>query len=259
MRRTALITGGARGIGKAISKRLAKDGLNVVICDLQNQHRLAHNTVNEINQFGGNAIFYPLDIQVKSQIENVIDKAYNKFGTFDVMVNNAGICIVNSFAGITEDELEKQWAVNVKGVLFGMQAAASKFQDIQNRSGRIINAASISAQLGMPNQGAYCSTKFAVKALTQTAAQEFASDGITVNSYCPGTVETEMQRDILEREVELGIATKEESRKIHYESSAIKETIMPDDVADLVSFLASDKSKFITGQSIIIDGGIIYR
>lgn len=169
MRRTALITGGARGIGEAISKRLAKDGLNVVICDLQNQNKAAMKTIQEINQFGGNAVFYPLDVRVKSQIEKTIDNAYEKFGTFDVMVNNAGICLVNSFADITEDELEKQWAVNVKGVLFGMQAAARKFKDVQNRTGRIINAASISGQLGMPNQGAYCSTKFAVKALTQTA------------------------------------------------------------------------------------------
>lgn len=258
MRRTALITGGARGIGEAISKRLAKDGLNVVICDLQNQNKAAMKTIQEINQFGGNAVFYPLDVRVKLQIEKAIDNAYEKFGTFDVMVNNAGICLVNSFADITEDELEKQWAVNVKGVLFGMQAAARKFKDVQNRTGRIINAGSISGQLGMPNQGAYCSTKFAVKALTQTAAQELAPHGITVNSYCPGTVETEMQRDILEKEVELGIS-KEESRKIHYDSSAIKGTIMPDDVADLVSFLASSNSNFITGQSIIVDGGLVYR
>lgn len=258
MTRTALITGGARGIGEAISKRLAKDGLNVVICDLQNQNKAAMKTIQEINQFGGNAVFYPLDVRVKSQIEKTIDNAYEKFGTFDVMVNNAGICLVNSFADITEDELEKQWAVNVKGVLFGMQAAARKFKDVQNRTGRIINAASISGQLGMPNQGAYCSTKFAVKALTQTAAQELAADGITVNSYCPGTVETEMQRGILEKEVELGIS-KEESRKIHYDSSAIKGTIMPDDVAGLVSFLASSNSNFITGQSIIVDGGLVYR
>ena len=118
MRRTALITGGARGIGEAISKRLAKDGLNVVICDLQNQNKAAMKTIQEINQFGGNAVFYPLDVRVKSQIEKTIDNAYEKFGTFDVMVNNAGICLVNSFADITEDELEKQWAVNVKGVLF---------------------------------------------------------------------------------------------------------------------------------------------
>lgn len=258
MRRTALITGGARGIGEAISKRLAKDGLNVVICDLQNQNKAAMKTIQEINQFSSNAVFYPLDVRVKSQIEKAIDNAYEKFGTFDVMVNNAGICLVNSFADITEDELEEQWAVNVKGVLFGMQAAARKFKDVQNRTGRIINAASISGQLGMPNQGAYCSTKFAVKALTQTAAQELAPDGITVNSYCPGTVETEMQRDILEKEVELGIS-KEESRKIHYESSSIKGTIMPDDVAGLVSFLASSNSNFITGQSIIVDGGLVYR
>lgn len=259
MRRTALVTGGARGIGEAIAKKLARDGLNVAICDLQSRNKAAMNLMREINEFGGKSIFCPVDVREKPQIETAIDRAYEKFGSFDVMVNNAGICIVGPISSISEEDLQNQWAVNVKGVLFGMQAAAKKFKTIENRMGKIINAASISGQLGMPNQGAYCATKFAVKALTQSAAQELAKDGITVNSYCPGTVETQMQQDILEKEVELGIATREESRKIHYENSAIKETIMPKDVADLVSFLASTNSNFITGQSIIIDGGVVYR
>lgn len=106
--------------------------------------------------------------------------------------------------------------MNVNGVLFGIQVASKTFRKTGNKGGEIINAASIACQLRMPHQGAYCSSKFAVKGLIQTAARELAPYGITVNSYCPGAVETEMQHLIINKEVELGIATKEESKKKHY-------------------------------------------
>lgn len=259
MKKVAIITGGAQGIGRAISLRLAKDGFNIGICDLESQKKKADEIRKEVENYNCKASFFPTDVTKKQQFESAIDKVHKDLGSFDVLVNNAGICIADPISNITEVDLEKHWAVNVKGTLFGMQAAAKKFKELGKNKGKIINAASVASQVGIPTMGAYCSTKFAVRGLTQTAAQEFAPLGINVNSYCPGPVDTALFEGIINKTVELGIANREESTKMHMGSLAMKRTATPRDIIGLVSFLASEDSDFITGQSIIVDGGQIYR
>lgn len=259
MKKAALITGGAQGIGRAICLRLAKDGFNIAIADLENQSKNALDIITEMEYIGCQAIFIPMDVRKKQQVENAVDKTYKELGSFDVMVNNAGICIVNPLSYVSEEELDKHWDVNVKGVLFGMQAAVRKFKEIGQLKGKIVNGASVGSQLGVPTMGAYCSTKFAIKGLTQTAAQEFAPLGINVNSYCPGPVNTPLFEEIINKTVQLGIATREECTKMHLSSVAQKRAANPEDIIGLVSFLAGEDSNFITGQSIIVDGGLVYR
>lgn len=259
MKKVALITGGAQGIGRALCLRLAKDGFNIAISDLERQEEKVLDIINEMKSFDCKSVFIPTDVVKKQQVENAVDQAHQELGSFDVMINNAGICKVNSLLKLSEDELDKHWDVNVKGTLFGIQAAARKFKEIGKAKGKIVNGASVGAQLGLPTMGAYCSTKFAVKGLTQTAAQELAPLGINVNSYCPGPVNTSLFEEIINKTVELGIATKEECIQMHLSNVAQKRAANPEDIVGLVSFLASEDSDFITGQSIVVDGGLIYR
>lgn len=259
IKKVALITGGAQGIGRAICSRLAKDGFNIAICDLESQKKKVLDITKEIESFDCKSIFISTDVRKKQQVENAVDQTFQELGSFDVMINNAGICIVNSLLALSEDELDKHWDVNVKGTLFGMQAAAKKFKEIGKTKGKIVNGASVGAQLGLPTMGAYCSTKFAIKGLTQTAAQELAPLGINVNSYCPGPVNTSIFEEIINKTAELGIATKEECIQMHLSNTAQKRAANPEDIVGLVSFLAGEDSDFITGQSIIVDGGLIYR
>ncbi|WP_272660447.1 SDR family oxidoreductase, partial [Providencia sp. PROV112] len=148
--------------------------------------------------------------------------------------------------------------INVDGTMWGIQAASEKFQERKHK-GKIINASSIAGHDGFAMLGVYSATKFAVRALTQAAAKEYASSGITVNAYCPGIVGTDMWVEIDERFAEITGAPKGETYKKYVEGIALGRAQTPDDVASLVAFLASDDSDYITGQSILTDGGIVYR
>jgi len=173
-------------------------------------------------------------------------------------VNNAGIAQVKPLKDVTPEDMDLIYKINVNGVLWGIQAAAEKFQQ-RGHKGKIINASSIAGHNGFAMLGVYSSTKFAVRALTQAAAQELASFGITVNSYCPGVVGTDMWVEIDERFAELTDAKKGETYEKYVNGIALGRAETPDDVANFVSFLASSDSDYMTGQSVLIDGGIVYR
>lgn len=257
MIKSIAITGGSRGIGRAISLKLAKDGYNIAIGDLQNTENDALSVVDEIKKLGQKAIYVPTDVSKKNDVLNLVRTTEGNFGGFDVMINNAGICKVEPLLNLSGSDIDDHINVNVKGVLYGIQAASEVF--IKNHTkGKIINAASIAAHVGVPTLGAYSASKFAVKSLTQSAAQELAKYDITVNAYCPGPVSTGMFDDIIESTRKLG-ATKGEAEKNHLSSVALGRMAYPEDVAGLVSFLVNDNSNFITGQSIVVDGGIIYN
>lgn len=253
-RKTALVTGGARGIGLGIAERLAADGAKIALVDL-NPGPLAEAASRFAPE---KVITIAADVTDRQQIINAIDQTAERLGGFDIMVNNAGIAQVQPIAEITEAEMDRVFAVNVKGVLWGIQAAAARFKKDGTR-GKIISAASIAAREGFPMLGAYCATKFAVRALTQVAAKEFAADGITVNAYCPGVVGTDMWTEIDARFAELTGAAKGATFDKFVGSIALGRAQTPQDVASLVSYLASPDSDYMTGQSILIDGGMVYR
>ena len=174
------------------------------------------------------------------------------------MVNNAGIAQVQPLADVTPQEVETIYKVNIEGVLWGIQAAARKCK-ARGHKGKIINASSVAGHNGFAMLGVYSATKFAVRGLTQAAALEYASDGITVNAYCPGIVGTDMWVEIDERFAKLTGAPKGETYKKYVEGIALGRAETPDDVAALVSYLAGPDSDYMTRQAPIIDGGLVYR
>lgn len=213
---------------------------------------------NEIEALGRRATLYAADVSDRDAVYSAVDHAEAALGGFDIMINNAGIAQVKPLADVMPEDVERILRINIQGVLWGIQAAAAKFQ-ARKHKGKIINASSIAGHDGFALLGIYSATKFAVRALTQTAAKEYASAGITVNAYCPGIVGTDMWVEIDERFSEITGTKKGETYKKYVEGIALGRAQTPDDVAALVAFLASEDSDYITGQSILTDGGIVYR
>ncbi|KAB2656506.1 acetoin reductase [Brucella tritici] len=254
--KVALVTGAAQGIGRGIALRLAKDGFDIALVDLKADKLDA--VKKEVEALGRKASTFSADVSKRDDVYAAIDHAEKSLGGFDVIVNNAGIAQVQPIADVKPEEVERIFRINVDGVLWGIQAAAAKFK-ARKQKGKIINASSIAGHDGFAMLGVYSATKFAVRALTQAAAKEYASAGITVNAYCPGIVGTDMWVEIDERFSEITGAPKGETYKKYVEGIALGRAQTPDDVAALVSFLASPDSDYITGQAILTDGGIVYR
>ncbi|KAB2663974.1 acetoin reductase [Brucella tritici] len=254
--KVALVTGAAQGIGRGIALRLAKDGFDIALVDLKADKLDA--VKKEVEALGRKASTFSADVSKRDDVYAAIDHAEKTLGGFDVIVNNAGIAQVQPIADVKPEEVERIFRINVDGVLWGIQAAAAKFK-ARKQKGKIINASSIAGHDGFAMLGVYSATKFAVRALTQAAAKEYASAGITVNAYCPGIVGTDMWVEIDERFSEITGAPKGETYQKYVEGIALGRAQTPDDVAALVSFLASPDSDYITGQAILTDGGIVYR
>ncbi|PPQ88743.1 hypothetical protein CVT25_008550 [Psilocybe cyanescens] len=227
LNRTAVITGASRGIGRAIALRLAHDGYDVALNDLPSSSGLIDELSTIIKEkTGRKAVTLTGDVSVEEDVRKLVDGTVEGLGGIDVMVANAGICFTKSIADTTVKEWDKIQAINGRGTFLCYKYAALQMIK-QGRGGRIIGASSVAGKQGWPYLSGYCSTKFVVRALTQSGAQEWAKHGITVNAYAPGPIETDMS---------LGING------------------TPEDIAGLVSYLASDQAKFITGQAITIDG-----
>ncbi|MEN3751680.1 acetoin reductase [Mangrovibacter yixingensis] len=254
--KVALVTGAAQGIGRGIALRLAEEGVNLALVDLQKE-KLAH-VLEEVTAKGVRATTFGADISKREDVYAAVDHAVQELGTLDVMINNAGIAQVKPIADIMPGDLEKILNINIGGVTWGIQAAAAKFKAL-GKKGKIISASSIAGHDGFAMLGMYSATKFAVRALTQAAAKEYASAGITVNAYCPGIVGTDMWVEIDKRFAEITGAPVGETYKKYVEGIALGRAQTPDDVAALVAFLSSDDSDYITGQAILTDGGIVYR
>jgi meso-butanediol dehydrogenase/(S,S)-butanediol dehydrogenase/diacetyl reductase len=251
-----LITGAGQGIGRAIALRLAKDGADIALVDVKDEKTAS--VAAEVRKIGRKATTFKADVTKRDEVYAAVDHAEKELGGFDVIVNNAGIAQVQALADVTPEEVEKILKVNVEGVLWGIQAAAKKFRDRKQR-GKIISASSIAGHDGFELLGVYSATKFAVRALTQAAAKEFASDGITVNAYCPGIVGTDMWVEIDKRFAKITGAEVGATYKKYVEGIALGRAQTPEDVAAFVSFLAGPDSDYMTGQAPLIDGGLVYR
>ena len=251
-----LVTGAGQGIGRGIALRLAKDGANLALVDIKSDALIAVR--EEVESLGRKATTFVADVSRRDQVHAAVDHAEDALGGFDVIVNNAGIAQVKPIADVLPEDLECIFRINVDSVVWGTQAAASKFK-ARGHKGKVINASSIAGHDGFALLGVYSATKFAVRALTQAAAKEYASAGITVNAYCPGIVGTSMWVEIDERFAEITGAPKGETYRKYVDGIALGRAQTPEDVAALVAFLASADADYITGQSILTDGGIVYR
>lgn len=254
--KVALVTGGGQGIGRAIALRLAKDGADIAIADLNEEEASA--VVDEVRAVGRKATGFRADVSNREEVYAAINHAEKELGGFDIIVNNAGIANVQPLLEVTPEEVDRILKINVQGVLWGIQAGAKKFKE-RNVKGKIISASSIAGHEGFAMLGIYSATKFAVRALTQAAAKELASDGITVNAYCPGVVGTDMWVEIDKRFAELTGAKVGATYKKYVDGIALGRAETPEDVAAFVSFLAGPDSDYMTGQAPLIDGGMVYR
>lgn len=254
--KVALVTGSGQGIGKAIALRLAKDGFAVAVADYNSQ--TARQVADEIASAGGKAIAVTVDVSKRDQVIAAVEQARKELGGFDVIVNNAGIAPTTPIEEITAEMVDKVYDINLKGVIWGMQAAIQAFK-AEGHGGKIINACSQAGHVGNPELAIYSSSKFAVRGLTQTAARDLAPLGITVNAYCPGIVKTPMW-DEIDRQVSeaagkpLGYGTTEFAKRI-----TLGRLSEPEDVSACVSFLAGPDSDYMTGQSLLIDGGMVFN
>ena len=257
MAKVANVTGSGGGLGKGIAYRLGKDGFNIVLNDINQE--LVDSTLKEFKKDGLNVIAVTGDVSKREDQFNLVEQAVEAFGQLDVFVNNAGIDVVTPFMDVDEGQLNKAFSINVNGTVFGTQAAAKQFIKQQSK-GKVINACSIAGHESYEMLSTYSATKHAVRSFTQSAAKELAADNIRVNAYCPGVAGTAMW-DRIDAEMvkyydhmQPGDAFKEFTDGI-----LLGRSQEPEDVANLVSFLASDQSDYITGQAIITDGGIVLR
>ena len=254
--KVALITGAAQGIGRGIALRLAKEGADIALVDL-NPEKLRH-VAEEVQVLGRKASTFVADVGDREQVFQAVEHAHSTLGGLDIMVNNAGISQVKPLLDVTAEEIERIYRINVQGTLWGIQAAAEKFQALK-RTGKIINACSIAGHEGYALLGVYSSTKFAVRALTPAAAKELAVHGITVNAYCPGVVGTDMWVDIDKRMSEITGAPIGATYDKFVNGIALGRAETPEDVAAFVAYLASPDADYMTGQAPLIDGGLVFR
>lgn len=254
--KVALVTGAGRGIGRGIALRLAREGADIALVDVAPDAIAA--VADEVTEIGSKATTFVADVSDRDAVYAAVEHAATALGGFDVMVNNAGIALVGPIADVTPADVARVWSINVDGVLWGIQAAAAKFIEL-GRPGKIINASSIAGHDGFAMLGVYSASKFAVRGLTQAAAKEYASAGITVNAYCPGIVGTDMWVEIDKRFAELTGAAEGETFQKYAGGIALGRPETPEDVAGFVAYLAGPDADYMTGQAGLIDGGLVYR
>jgi 3-oxoacyl-[acyl-carrier protein] reductase len=245
--KVALVTGGARGIGQATAMALAKAGADVVVNDLQNPD-VAPDVVEMIQRLGRKSLYVRADIGNRLDVEALFKKVDSFFGKLDILINNAGMGgPLTPLEEITDDFWNTIFQVNITGSFLCMQAAARLM--IPNKYGRIVNISSIAAVQGLAMHPTYSAAKAAVLGLTKATARYLGKYNITVNAVSPGPTDTEVPKDQL--------PWREKLREETARSAALGRIGTPEGVADAILFFASDYSRHVTGQMILVDGGIV--
>lgn len=252
------VTGAGRGIGRAIALRLAHDGHDIAVSDLPAMRDDLAKTEAAVAACGVRTALVTADVSDPDAVRAMVDETVHVLGSLDVMVANAGISQTTPLLDLSVDEFDRVHAVNVRGT-FLCYTAAARQMIAQGSGGKVIGAGSIAAHRGFPYSAAYCASKFGVRALTQVAAQEWAPHRITVNAYCPGVVDTDMWVDIDGKLSALTGARPHQPMQEMVDKIALGRPATGDDVARLVSFLAGPDSDYVTGQSILVDGGMLFN
>ncbi|SHJ04935.1 3-oxoacyl-[acyl-carrier-protein] reductase [Lutispora thermophila] len=241
--KTAIITGASRGIGRAIALSFAKAGANVAI-NYSSSHIAAQEVVNEAIKYGVKAEVIKADVSDYLEVENLIERVLNEYGSIDILVNNAGITKDNLLLRMTEEDFDKVMNINMKGT-FNFTKAVSKVM-VKQRKGKIINIASVVGIIGNAGQSNYAAAKAGIIGFTKSVAKELGSRGINVNAIAPGFIETDMTAVLSDK-----------IREQFTNTIPLKRPGKPEDVANAALFLASDYSDYITGQVLNIDGGMV--
>lgn len=240
--KVALITGSSRGIGRACALKLAEKGFDIAV-NYNSNEEAAQRTVNEITALGRKAAAYKADTSDLKQVQDMFRAAFKEFGSIDVLVNNAGVVNDAYLLMLSTESLQKSLDINIKGYFNCAQQAALKM--MKNRSGKIINISSVSSILSLVGQSVYSATKGAVNSMTATLAKELAPYGIQVNAVAPGFVETEMID-----------AVPEDKLKEYLDNIPMKRFAKAEEIAETVSLLADGSLSYMTGQVLVLDGGL---
>jgi meso-butanediol dehydrogenase/(S,S)-butanediol dehydrogenase/diacetyl reductase len=248
--KTAIVTGGATGIGRAIATALARHGVRVAIADLNGE--AARQTALSL---GKGAQGFSIDVSKRAEVEKAFAEIEKAFGAYDILIANAGVSTMNRAVDLTDEEWDFNFAVNIKGVFLTNQAAVRYFLKTEKK-GVIVNTASLAAKVGAPLLAHYSASKFAVLGWTQALAREVAAQGIRVNAVCPGFVKTSMQEREVAWEAKLRGLTAEQVIKEYVGLTPLGRLEEPEDVAGLAVFLCSDAARFMTGQGINVTGGV---
>jgi len=243
--KVAIVTGARRGMGKSHALALAKAGAKVVVSDISQEE--CEIVVEGIKKGKGEAMAIKCDVSKKVEVDEMIRKTIDEFGKLDILVNNAGICQFKPFLDLTEDDWDRTININLKGYFLCAQAAAKEM--VKQKSGVIVNIASIAmgqVGVGFPTLAHYCASKGGIIGMTETMALELAPYGIRVNAISPGAIETPMIDPL-----------KSDPKTMEGTLSQIPlhRTGKPEEVSNLVLFLASDNSSYMTGSTVVIDGG----
>jgi 3-oxoacyl-[acyl-carrier protein] reductase len=240
--KVALVTGGVRGIGRAVAACLAKAGAHVVVNYVSNEDA-ARETVDAITSAGGRAEAVRFDVSDGERVDEAIGSIAKQHGRLDILVNNAGLALDQLLLRVKDEEIEKTFAINVRGALYCSRAAVRTM--MRARRGRIINLSSVVAEAGNPGQAVYSASKAAVIGLTKTLAREYASRGITVNAVAPGYIETDMTSKL-----------SDQARTMIIAQTPLGRVGTADEVAAAVLFVASDEASYVTGQVLRVNGGM---
>lgn len=241
--KVAIVTGSRRGMGRGIAERLAYAGANVVISDVDlAECEKAAKQISEMHRV--QALAVKCDVSKKNEVDNLIAKTLERFGKLDIMVNNAGIYVTKAFLEYTEEEWDKIISINLKGVYLCSQAAAKEMA--KQKYGKIVNIASIAGIKSFPAAAGYCASKAGIIHLTREMAMELAAVHINVNAVAPGLIETPMTRSIME-----------DKKALEGTLAAIpwKRAGEPSDIANAVHYLVSDEADYVTGHTLVVDGG----
>ncbi len=245
--RTALVTGASRGIGRAIAEGLAIRGFDLALNDIESQAETLSETVAALQSHGGRVVEFVADVSSRAEVRSMVAMALAEFGAVHAVVNNAGILRASTVENCPEDYWDSVLDVNAKGTFLVVQALLPSMK--AEGYGRICNIASIGGKHGAPEQAHYSASKAAVMGFTRVLAQEVGPFGITANCVCPGIILTDMGR------VNLDDA---QIRRAWQAKTALARIGDPQDLAGPVAFFCSDDSAFVTGQTLNVDGGIVF-
>lgn len=242
MSKVAIVTGASRGIGKACALRLGRAGMDVVV-NYNSSEEEAIKVVNAIKEMGQEAVAVKANVSDRKDVGNLFREAFKQFGHIDVLVNNAGVVDDAYILMMNADSLDRSMDINVKGYFYCCQQAALKM--FKQKSGIIVNVSSVSSKLALAGQSVYSATKGAVNSMTATLAKELAPYGIRVNAVAPGFIGTEMIE-----------AIPDEKKEEYLKNIPMGRLGTVEEVAEVVNMLCSDASSYITGQVIVMDGGL---
>lgn len=240
--KNAIVTGSARGIGKAIAVKLAENGANVVIVDVNIE--AAEETAKEIEALGVKSMAMKVNVVNYNEVEEMVAKTKEAWGSVDILINNAGITKDNLILRMTPEDFDLVISINLKGVFNGLKAITPVM--MKQRSGKIVNTASVIGLIGNAGQANYGASKAGVISLTKTTAKELAARGVNVNAVAPGFIKTAMTDKL-----------SDQAKEAIIKQIPMKKLGTPDDVANLVLFLSSPASDYINGQVITVDGGMV--